>query len=156
MVVQSLFDTVPSHCTELNPSDRYKDVKELQRVLYQFDSSPDKEIPNWTRFLPPGFRSGNFIHMIIAFAYYLFTLWIFKDMHFEHADGLKEDLERIGSFLMFIAVPFFTCNYLEIHKKLPLCKPNNLAIKLIGVFLYDVLLVFSIMSITLIVAAILG
>lgn len=141
-------------CTELNPADRYKDVKELQRVLYQFDSSPDMKIQNWTRFLPPGFRNGNFIHMIIASAYYLFTFWIFKDIHFEHAEGLKETFEKIGTFLMFIAVPFFTCNYLEIHKKIPLCKSDNFAIKLIGIILYNILLVFSIMFITLVLAAI--
>ena len=154
--VNGKLNRVIRKCTELSPTNRYKNVNELLNVLCRFSNSPNNRIQNWMRFLPPGFRSGNYIHMIIAFAYYLLIVWLFKDMHFEHADGLKEDLERIGSFLMFIAVPFFTCNYLDIHQKLPLCNSENSAIKLIGIILYNVLLVFSIMFITLILAAIFG
>ena len=152
----SRLNRVIRKCTELNPSDRYKNTDELLHVLTQFNSTAEHRPQNLMRFLPPGFRTGNYIHMIIATAYYLFIICLFKDMHFENADGIKEDLERIGSFLMFLAVPFFTCNYLEIHKKLPLCKSDNSAVKMIGIIIFNFLLVASIMFITLLLAAMLS
>lgn len=88
--------------TQIDPEKRYQTAEKMMQAVYQsmcFDTYTDKESlndktvtvetsvisdpyerkgkirPAWTRFLPPGFREGKVLNMVVAAIYYIF--WIY-------------------------------------------------------------------------------
>lgn len=107
--------------------------------------------PSWTRFLPPGFREGKVLNMVVAAIYYIF--WIYfcltvevKD-HGEPLSGTWLYVNRFVYFMMFIITPFFWNNYLDVWNYFPLVRSPKKIWKLVGLFLYTVawffLLIFA-------------
>ena len=63
----------------------------------------------WKRFLPPGFRSLNFAHIIIAAIYYISVAsYIVKEA------AEQEALRTYHSIVIFVAGPLVFCNYLGV------------------------------------------
>ena len=63
----------------------------------------------WKRFLPPGFRSGNFAHIIIAVLYYISVIpYIVKEA------PEQEAFRTYQTIIIFLAGPLVFCNYLGI------------------------------------------
>ena len=103
------------------------------------------------RFLPPGFRTGNPTHMLVALAYYLFAVLVVWDMKFPNSDGIETVIERVASFLIFIVVALCTCDYGGIQKKLFLCRSENLILRVLGVLILN----FTAVAVVVLVAIIL-
>ncbi|MCD7761687.1 MAG: serine/threonine protein kinase [Lachnospiraceae bacterium] len=75
------------------------------------------------RFLPPGFRSGSPTKIVIAIAGYLILLF----------NGIKVAFP-------YLAVIFFSANYLDVQSALPLTDSKRWPVRIIGVVLYDVII----------------
>lgn len=134
-------------CTELTPDNRYKNINELLNALDYLKNSPNGK--KWKRFLPPGFRSGNPVYITISVFYYIFVTLICKDMKFTNSTDFEAAFKKVGTYLILLVIPFLSCNYLNIHERLPLCRSHNTIVKFIGVILFDVLISLSIMFITI-------
>lgn len=111
--------------------------------------------PSWTRFLPPGFREGKVLNMVVAAIYYIF--WIYfcltvevKD-HGEPLSGTWLYVNRFVYFMMFIITPFFWNNYLDVWNYFPLVRSPKKIWKLVGLFLYTVTWFFLVMFVFVIV-----
>ena len=66
-------------CTQINPSERYKDIRELKEALEALINPAQKKIKtkSLADYIPPGFRTRTAWKMILATTYYLFTFcWI--------------------------------------------------------------------------------
>lgn len=168
--------------TQIDPEKRYQTAEEMMQTVYQsmcFDTYTDKESlndktvtvetsaisdpyerkgkirPAWTRFLPPGFREGKVLNMVVAAIYYIF--WIYfcltvevKD-HGEPLSGTWLYVNRFVYFMMFIITPFFWNNYLDVWNYFPLVRSPKKIWKLVGLFLYTVAWFFLVVFVFVIV-----
>ena len=134
-------------CIRLDPEERYRSVNELKNaILKTAEGGTDVR-----RFLPPGFRTGNPIHMLVAVAYYLFSVMVVWDMEFKNSDRIETVIERVASFFIFMAVAFCTCDYGGIQKKIFLCRSENPILRAVGVLLLN----FTAVAVVVLVAIIL-
>ena len=107
--------------------------------------------PSWTRFLPPGFREGKVLNMVVAAIYYIFWIYFCLTVevkeHGEPLSGTWLYVNRFVYFMMFIITPFFWNNYLDVWNYFPLVRSPKKIWKLVGLFLYTVawffLLIFA-------------
>lgn len=92
------------------------------------------------RFLPPGFRTGKLWKMLSALSVYAFITWVCLNFHVENASESWLTLDHVGSLATLLLVIFFTCNYLNVHRHLPLTRSDSLPVRIFGVLLYDVII----------------
>ncbi|MCC8067835.1 MAG: serine/threonine protein kinase [Clostridiales bacterium] len=123
-------------CTEMNPRDRYADIDvfiaELQKALNKAENFGSQSAhTTLQRFTPPGFRSGSPIKMAIAVVGYLYLLFL----------GILQ--WKVG--LSYLVLVLFTANYLNVQGALPLTKSSRMAVRVVGIVLYDILL-FMVLS----------
>ena len=98
--------------------------------------------PAWTRFLPPGFREGKILNMVVASVYYVFWMYFCLTAevkeHGEPLIGTWLYVYRAVYFMMFIVTPFFWNNYLDVWNYFPLVRSPKRQWKLLGLILYTV------------------
>lgn len=98
--------------------------------------------PAWTRFLPPGFREGKILNMVVASVYYVFWMYFCLTAevkeHGEPLIGTWLYVYRAVYFMMFIVTPFFWNNYLDVWNYFPLVRSPKRRWKLLGLILYTV------------------
>lgn len=131
--------------TQIDPKDRYDNVKMLKRAL---------SMNKWTI---PGFRESKLSHKIIALISYIFIIWgIFTS----EAEGVKKgspldiaiDISMLICFMIIIAL---ITNYKSIHQYCLFHQNKNKYIRLLGIFITLLLLclldivIFSIISLWL-------
>lgn len=155
-IISGKLHSIIKRCTELTPQNRYKSIDELSNALRPFLISRDHDSKrNLRDFLPPGYRSGNYVNMIIATAYYAFSAWMCSGLQFQQPTTRASlMLERIGCFSMMLVIPLCTFNYLDVHDRFPLCKSENRLKRIIGVVALDIIAFISVMVITIIVSMI--
>lgn len=138
-------------CTYIDPSKRYDSVIDVKAHLLQipFLSIPKKTTPvaakNWKTYLPPGFRTGNFLHILLGICGYSFITWMCATLEVKNSTPFSLIIERISCFLVFISIVLVSGNYMDIHKYLPICKSKNTFIKILGIILYDIIVMFVIL-----------
>ena len=102
--------------------------------------------PAWTRFLPPGFREGKILNMVVASVYYVFWMYFCLTAevkeHGEPLIGTWLYVYRAVYFMMFIVTPFFWNNYLDVWNYFPLVRSPKRRWKLLGLILYTVAWLF--------------
>ena len=136
-----------SKCIKLDPEERYRSVDELKKSIL----NGKVDDAGTGRFIPPGFRTGNPIHMLVAAAYYIFAIATVWDMEFKNSDRIETMIERVACFLIFIVVAFCTCDYCGIQKKIFLCRSEKTFLRVLGV----VLLNFTAVAVIILAAIIL-
>ena len=150
--------------TQIDPEKRYQTAEEMLDAMQQsmiLDEATDKvslndkSRPAWTRFLPPGFREGKILNMVVAAIYYIFWMYFcltveVKD-HGEPLSGTWLYVNRFVYFMMFIITPFFWNNYLDVWNYFPLVRSPKKIWKLVGLFLYTVAWFFLVMFVFVIV-----
>ena len=161
--------------TQLDPEKRYQTVEEMLEALHQIllpkkdnemelslqnatmysEEHKEKCRPAWTRFLPPGFREGKALNMIVAVIYYVFWMYFcltveVKD-HGEPLSGTWLYIYRFVYFMMFMLTPFFWSNYLDVWNYFPLVRSSKKRWKLVGLFLYTVAWFFLLIFVLVIV-----
>ncbi len=170
----SFFKELIATCTKLDPRERYASVdilkQELNRILLYRGSSyhsapvppdsqgtkPRKEDPkeknNNHSLMIPGFRRKNPFFMIIAVVVYglIFDLSCTLEVSGMSTPGVI--LSRIFCFPMFVLPIFFTCNYMDMQKKVPFCQDSRLWIRIPAILITDVLIAFLVLLILIILS----
>ena len=132
---------VISKCTQLDPSKRYERIELLDKDLYQYlDNPPIKRI-SIRDYLPPGFRSGNIVIMLLALLGYCLVLTVALTMT-TTKDTTPRILwaTRISATSGLLSMIFFSGNYLGCQTYLPLSRSKNLILRIIGVIIWDVVI----------------
>ena len=153
--------------TQIDPEKRYQTAGELLDAVQQsmiFNaytdnvSLDDKARPAWTRFLPPGFREGKILNMVVAAVYYVFWMYFCLTAevkeHGEPLIGTWLYAYRVVYFMMFIVTPFFWNNYLDVWNYFPLVRSPKRRWKLLGLILYTVVWFFLLIVALVILEAI--
>ena len=140
-------------CIMLKPEDRYSSVNELRETLVP--EKPEK-LPENKRFMPPGFRTGNPTHIVLACIGYAAVLAAgLTIVSNNQKNALITWHERIFFLIMTLTIIFFSADYLQIQSRLPLCRSKNTLIRVIGVALFDVIIFFVMMIIMLLIESLL-
>lgn len=143
---------VISRCVELTPKNRFQGVRQLRETLMALQGvAIDQEPPlGWRRFLPPGFRTTKPIRWILSTIGYLFLFYFGATLIVENATAVSLFANRIFFTIAALGVVFFSGNYLDIHRHLPLTRSNNKVVRLLGIVLYDTI-IFSGMVLILVI-----
>ncbi|MGN0317842.1 MAG: protein kinase [Lachnospira sp.] len=145
--------TIINTATQIDHTKRYKSVSDLCHELKKCDIFRKKEkeplrhdfsniIPDKIkRFILPGYRTCTPYKMLFATLYYIFIVWMCVAMTFEKATVPQAVTMRIIIFCLSLSVVFGSFNYLNLYNLMPLCKSDNIFIRLLGILLLDLLLV---------------
>lgn len=127
-------------CLETSPRDRYQSADELANAIQAAvcPNAAQKYDATWRRFLPPGFRSLNILSMLLSALGYAFLFWLGLNMEIENAINMADVwMNRVLITLMFLAIVFFSGNYLNIQQHFPLSRSENPVIRMIGIVIAD-------------------
>lgn len=135
----SEFSPIIKKCIRLKPSERYKDMLSIKKVLQNAVpvTNSSKAPKDWKRFLPPGFRTLNPFHMLVSSAGYLMIFWLCLTLKVEDATPTGLIIERIFCFIIFLSIVLCTCNYLNLQRFFPPCSTHNKPLKILSVILLD-------------------
>lgn len=136
-LVKGRLGKIIEKCTQTTHKSRYRSMDELLRALENLSASSAELIYKykWKRFLPPGLRSLELPSAFFALAGYLFTIYFY----FILPAQVRET--EIQGFLITLGIILFDGNYLCVQEKLPLTKSLNPWIKLLGILLYNAVIV---------------
>lgn len=125
-------------CTQINPKQRYKSVRELKQALLSRSSFHHTVYSKDDSWRIPGFRSGNPLNICIAIIGYIAIASLSFSLKDAHQTSLAIILyERTFVFLALIATVFFACDYRGINRRLPLCNSDKTLLRLIGIILFS-------------------
>ncbi|MCD8363768.1 MAG: serine/threonine protein kinase [Lachnospiraceae bacterium] len=134
-------------CTELDPANRYASIDELiqalERIRIGTTGTADRHARTWRYYLPPGFRSGSVAHMFLAFFGYIFIILISLCIEVENATPLTLAMNRVTVLLIALAIVFFSADYLGVQASLPLTRSRHRTVRLVGIVLYDILIMVA-------------
>ncbi len=135
-------------CTKLDPKNRFENIDALIAALKKTErhfatpgyvSAPEQ---GRRRFLPPGFRKGNPLHILLALCGYTFLFWIGFSLDTASVPAAALPAYRILLVLMALAVIFFTFDYCSIQSFLPITKSSFVLIRAVGILVYDFIIFF--------------
>lgn len=149
------FNEIIRKSTELDQNSRYKSVTELKNSILSIQDSNYSKLPPisiWSRLALPGFRTKTPWKMIVACIGYafIFTLVFFTDI--KPYNLITTILFDLFAFSEFMAIILGTCNYMDIHKLMPLCRHKNTIVQILGILLVDVILLLLIAALYFIIA----
>ncbi len=132
----SCFTEIIRKCLMLNPEDRYLTATDLKKALKDpVKGGKPKE------FLPPGFRSGNPVHMIVAAIIYAVIASLCIGLETKNQTTLLiKWYERAGSLSCLILLIFFMGDYRHIQDRFLLCRNRNIWIRLAAVLIWTFVL----------------
>ncbi|MGN0367557.1 MAG: serine/threonine protein kinase [Wujia sp.] len=129
--------------TQMAPADRFQSCKEMEDALiiglpdryFEDDKAQKKrrrkeEIKHSP--LPPGFRSKNPIHMVVAVVGYAFIAMVAGSDNFREPSIIFTMIERILVCGSLLSQVFIVTNYLDVQSKLPLVGHKNIFVRLFG------------------------
>lgn len=132
-----------ARCTQLDPKARYKNIAELMADFSSVCAASSNGIYHENYLFPPGFRTGNPMHIVLAVIGYtlLFTAGWFLPF--------PQKIRTLGLLVTYtygITAVLFNCNYLEIWNRLRLTRfrsPFSIAFAVLGIdTCYTLLLLF--------------
>ena len=130
-------------CTQLDSSHRYDSVSKLKQDLlaayrsYGSNTNPQpqpsddtvrsrsSQAPSWHRFLPPGFRTFQPLHMLTAAVMYFLIFYIGLGYENDRLTSNVLWMERIFLTLCLLFIAACASNYAGIFDHLPLCNSKN-------------------------------
>ena len=137
------YDSVINKCIRIDPATRYKTISEVQMaILNNVNHASDDKKENYKKFLLPGFRTLTIWKMFLAIFGYICVFYLSFSLTVDGAVLSELWFNRILLFLSFIIWILFNCNYLDIHRQLPLCNSRNIFLKILGILICN-LLIFS-------------
>lgn len=152
-VPSTIFDSIVSKCTEMNPSDRMKTVLELKSEIDRLQNCnsnhlntvcpADSPNPLQKNFVPPGYRTKTPWKMLTASVVYLFIFWLCLSLEVKDATVFHLWLERITTLCIMLSVVFCCFDYCNIQRFIPLCTNKHRLIRYIGILILNLAIVFS-------------
>lgn len=142
-------------CTRLNAAERYAGVHEIMTALtcQTENKKGRKPLPDWMKYLPPGYRTSEPFHMILATPVYLFVFWISLCLEVEGGTAPILWIERICTLLFFLGIIFCSSNYLDVQRFFPPCRTKNKFLKVLAILLLDVIVGISIIILMALLAS---
>lgn len=151
------FSSVIRKCTELRPVDRYPTLAELKNELniltgLSSEASTNPVSPDLS-WLPPGFRTNQGIHMLVASIGYLLLFWFGSTLQVKDVTPKILLIERIFFILLGLALIFFNCNYKNVKALFPFTATCNKPVRFVALTIYNALITFLILLIMIFVEA---
>lgn len=139
-------------CTQLTPGNRYSSVDELSDALQSMNNgSFTGPVSLLKRYALPGFRSGKIINMMVAAAYYIWSISVCANLNFKMADGITLYIERFGCLCIMLSWALCSLNYLDIYKTVPICKSDNVLLKMLGILILNIIVSAVILFLTIVI-----
>ncbi|MDO4975998.1 MAG: protein kinase [Eubacteriales bacterium] len=140
--------------TKLEANLRYHSVNEMindiQEIINQ--KPAEKKVTSKLAkndFYPPGFRKGNVIHAIIAIPIYLLMTYYSMVLEIKNVTHPVLIFERCWFTICWLFVVAISCNYLGVHKIIPLTNHSNRLIRILPIILVNFIGVIFIICIML-------
>ena len=142
IIKDSPLSEIIEKCVMLQPEDRYPSAAGLKSAL----RSPGGITLH--QLIPPGFRSGNPMHMFIAVLGYALIASLTLTLTTDHPTGVFLTwYERVGCFVMVLALVFFASDYMGVQKKVPLCRSKIPMLRAMGILVTVCILFFLFITI---------
>ena len=151
-------DAIIGKCTQMNPKQRYTDIREFQKDIDALVSpeAEDKKIRDWHKYILPGYRTKTPGKMLLATTGYLFITWLCMTIEIKNTYGLFLWIERLFLYAIMLFIIFGSFNYLNVQKAMPLCRFKNPIIRGIGIVLLISSVIFCLLIIMFIIESILS
>lgn len=172
-------DAVTAKCTQMNPAERYRSIGELRQALLanrgvfpythagqactgdlsglpsnrsNTQTQNDSATPaRHMQFAPPGFRSKTPWKMAVALLTYIFLAWFCLSMKVNNTFGAALWVERVFALIMMLFIVASIFDYLHVRQLMPLCQHEKKALRIFGVVVLDILVVFGLIVVMAIV-----
>ena len=132
-------------CIELNPRDRFSSVHELKQAVHKKATR--------MRYLPPGFRSGNPLHMILSMLMYCFIFVTLAGLAESGSGPIVTVIEITGFIAGYAVLVAFTFNYLNFRRKTaPFLYRYNPTMRAIMIALIDVVIAITFIVIIVLIS----
>ena len=145
---RSDFAPIIDKCTRLEPSSRYASAAALKKDLLRLTSFQEMQpaAQHGNELLPPGFRTHTPWKMVIGSIGYFFIFLLAFSMRVDSSVSAIIWLERFTFLALSLLLVLATCNYADIQRFFPLCKHRNPVLRVIGILLFDALILFVVMT----------
>lgn len=137
-------------CTQLDARNRYQSVTEVLEALTlrtAYSSSPSH---SFRRYLPPGFRTGQPIHMVSAGLAYFLLFVISLTLTVNNSSMADLWLNRLSLLFIGLALILLSCNYLDIWDHLRISGLDKTWKKVLAIIVLDAILFFILLIIMII------
>ena len=136
------YGNVIEKCTRMDPADRYSSVDELFETLEKIENKKEKTIEEeWKSWLPPGFRSGKLVFVVLAILWYAMMISVSATLKVENASTNAEILlNRVFAFILLFAETLWFGNYRKVWNRFPVSNSEKKAVKVLGIILWAYLL----------------
>lgn len=151
----NIFDSIIGKCTEMNPSDRMKNVQELKTEIEKLQEhktvKPQRPASAARKNLaPPGFRTKTPWKMLASSVTYLLIFWLSLSLEVKDATTVHLWLERITCLFSMYSIVFCCFNYRNVQRFMPLCASEQRTLRYLGILILNltvIVLLFIPMSI---------
>ncbi|MBU5429006.1 serine/threonine protein kinase [Kineothrix sp. MSJ-39] len=143
--------TIIQKCTQVDPSGRYQDVRELRNELSHLSKLPSETglsataSSGFQKYALPGFRTKTPWKMFLSFLCYLFLTWLCLTLEIKNTYGAHLWVERIYVFAIFLSIIFCSFNYLDVQRFLPFCRSRNKVVHYLGILLLNIAVIFCLL-----------
>ena len=172
-------DAIITKCTQMNPAERYQSIGELRQTLLanrgifpythagqactgDLSGLPSNRSNAQTQndsvttarhmqFAPPGFRTKTPWKMAVALLTYIFLAWFCLSMKVNNTFGAALWVERVFALIMMLFIVASIFDYLHVRQLMPLCQHEKKALRIFGVVVLDILVVFGLIVVMAIV-----
>lgn len=131
-------------CIMMERANRYASALEVQNALKKIERTQGialRQTPSedWRSFLPPGFRKGNLLSMLLGTMGYIMVLCLSLSLEVKDATVQTQWFERIINFVFLLGVIFFSADYRNVQKNIPLCRSRKPILRISGIVLVNCL-----------------
>lgn len=131
--VKGCLTPIIKKCINWNPDERYPSILQLKNSLTALTTS----LPAQPSLRPPGFRTGNPLHMLIAFVGYLMIFYFGLTLEIKNSASWKLIFERICLTISLLAIVFFSSNYQNLQQFFPLNHIKNPLFRILWIAFWD-------------------
>ena len=154
-ILNGHFKSIVKKCTQLRPNDRYPTAAALKNAVEHLNLC--REISVYTTpkpFLPPGFRSGDVFHMMLATIGYALTIMMGLCLEIEDPTPFTLWTERFFFVVIAFAIIFFTCDYKNVQRFFPLCSSQKAVVRIAGIIIFDILILLILIIFMIIIESV--
>ncbi len=134
------FSKAISKCLQVERSERYQDALQLKNALQNSRRLHCSKKASDSSYLPPGFRTGNIKHMIIAGIVYVTIIHECLTFNFTNSDGTRMFFPYLTLIAASFAVIFFTFDYRGCKRILSFIPERKKVLRIIGITIADIII----------------
>lgn len=143
------FTDIIKKSTELRPNDRYQSINDLKEAILKLNFTVSQKVPRqhqtFRSFLPPGYRSKNVFHMLLATLGYSMLFYFGLTLTIKNVTLTVLYIERIFFTGILLLIILFSGNYLDVQRVFPFCKSRYRLVRTLAIVVYDFLIFLTMM-----------